>query len=250
MRPLGVVEAEGQKGNAAAGPLRKQRRRNTIRQCSCKIVPCNRSTNPLVHAWRGLVRVSRTPSSREACRTSRWTRGVETEGASSSSRAIGLPPRFLLRFLRTMAGGPSPSSPTLATHDCKHCCKTGYRDSVEIGFEYCGRPSAFLVEVALLTRHLEDCVPQHVYRIRARSTGSGVSGVPSSRPAPRGAASFRETRPGYGVDLSTHPQAPREPARCGTALSTGRKASWRGFGRPRHSEAGEQGRQSHAYPKQ
>ena len=30
-----------------------------MRQCSCRIVFCRRSTKPLVHAWRGFVRVTR-----------------------------------------------------------------------------------------------------------------------------------------------------------------------------------------------
>jgi hypothetical protein len=41
--------------------LVKQRRWKATRQCSCRIVPCSRSTNPLVQACRGLVRVWRRP---------------------------------------------------------------------------------------------------------------------------------------------------------------------------------------------
>ncbi len=46
--------------------LVKYRRRNSIRQCSCRIVPCRRSTKPLVQAWRGKVRVCLMPRTRHA----------------------------------------------------------------------------------------------------------------------------------------------------------------------------------------
>ena len=81
MGPVVIVEAQEASGGSASswGSRVKYRRRNSTRQCSCRMVPCSRSTKPLVKACRGLVRVWRTWSARQ----------LLVEGALELAAAVG-----------------------------------------------------------------------------------------------------------------------------------------------------------------
>lgn len=70
----------------AAGVV-KYCRRNWMRQCSCRIVPCSRSTKPLVQACRGCVRVCRMPKAWQASSKA----ALNSEPRSVSTRCSGQP---------------------------------------------------------------------------------------------------------------------------------------------------------------
>src|SRR4029434_8032577 len=91
VRPLGVVVAhEAIEGTRHGREAREVASREHTGQSSWRIVPCSRSTKPLVQAWRGFVRVWRRPSSRQAASKAPLNSGPP----SVSTRRTGQPARW------------------------------------------------------------------------------------------------------------------------------------------------------------
>jgi len=93
--PLVVVEVQEGVETAlqsrAAGEVAPAE--GATRQCSCRMVPCNRSTKPFVHAWRGLVRVWEAPAPRrdeKRCRGRARLDDVRRVRRKSHARSSGL----------------------------------------------------------------------------------------------------------------------------------------------------------------